>query len=1014
MSIDKAARDAPGQLTFNGEPDAGEAGSASALRGFVETPALDLSTPYATAVDIYWAAGWRRILPLPRGMKDPTPVIKDAHGRKVGSWTGGEAQDPSYADIMAWAESKPRGNVALRAPDDIVFLDVDAYGKKRGDLALQALIAELGPLPATWRSSSRGDGPSAGALGPGLYATGQYAFRVPAGSYFRGEAADGIDIIQATHRYTVAWPSTNPHNNGNVYRWYRDDGTLAEHGEVPRVASLPELPEAWLNYLLNSSARSTKAALGSSGDELKLSAGAEAYLAQLRRGPACGRAINTAQKFRREMAASSSLHNLARDATRALIMLGAEGHRLGSTGVDTHGKGSPIDLVYALMGNFVGLATAGGKGRTEHSAKAEWLRLVEGAVALAAGKIARPRGNDPECIEFPDEYPEWIGPVSPGGVGAVPDSVASRESGASSPSTAALDNTPVDHWGMWIPENDYVVDAHTARGQREPLQVTNPAIASEWARETIGRGALSGLFYRGEARSIVYTPAIGEDGYRVPRDAHADDGPAQVIPLNPRALAAMIQYAFACFKEREAKPKEVEDDKTKTFELADGRTVVRSAAMFPFEAAQTAMAAPHLLEHVRRLAGVVHSPTVREDGSLLSEPGYDSASQLLYLPEPGLVVPAVPERPTAGQVAEARELLHLMVSDFPFVTTHDRAAYFGLLLTPLLRVLTPGAYKGFAISAHQAGSGKTLLATLARIIHGGVFRAELPDDEPELRKAITSILDTTTGPIINFDNVTGLVKSGTLAGLLTSAVWDDRRLGTNELSRCENDRLWVLTGNNMSLGGDLRRRFIDINIDPGRPDPQLRSGFAIEDIEDWTRKNRGRLIASLLVLVRSWVAAGRPATRASSDGYGRWLAAVNGILANAGVVGLCDAPEARMRGEGAEDAEWGILLEAIESVFGSAEWTAKGVLAKVDTSGMDGMNNGPIGLDKLPERLAEKLGRSSGGVAVLTRSFGRWLMNHEGRWANSLTVRKTRETNLGSFWRIERYIPKADTQLSSI
>jgi len=168
-----------------------------------------------------------------------------------------------------------------------------------------------------------------------------------------------------------------------------------------------------------------------------------------------------------------------------------------------------------------------------------------------------------------------------------------------------------------------------------------------------------------------------------------------------------------------------------------------------------------------------------------------------------MVVPEVPEKPTEREIASARGLIAELLQDFPFVTMHDRAAYIGLLLTPLIRAIAPPEYKMFAISAHQAGSGKTLLADLARIIHGGVFRAELPAEEAEIRKQITTILDITTGPIVNFDNVTGVVRSSTLAGLLTSDVWDDRVLGTNTLARCVNDRVWVLTGNNMSLGGDL-------------------------------------------------------------------------------------------------------------------------------------------------------------------------------------------------------------------
>jgi hypothetical protein len=352
-----------------------------------------------------------------------------------------------------------------------------------------------------------------------------------------------------------------------------------------------------------------------------------------------------------------------------------------------------------------------------------------------------------------------------------------------------------------------------------------------------------------------------------------------------------------------------------------------------------------------------------------------------------------------------------LVADFPFVTEHDRAAYVGLLLTPLLRDLTPAPYKMFAISAHQAGSGKTLLATLARLVHGGVFRAEMPEDDAELRKQITTILQMTTGPIVHVDNVTGVVRSSTLAGLLTSAAWDDRKLGANDLARCVNDRVWTLTGNNMALGGDLVRRTIWVNIDPGRPDPQLRDGFKIADIEHHVRQQRGRYLAALLTLVRAWVAAGRPGQRASSDGYAAWLQAVNGILSVAAIPGQCDAPEARGQALGEEDDDWGHFLEALERVFGTNPWTGKEVLAKVDThptsSPFPGIIAQSQGLDlgDLPRELAEKLAKlpNGSGPAMLGRSLGKWLANRRGRWAANLTVREAGSNNSGKLWRIERY-----------
>ena len=95
-----------------------------------------------------------------------------------------------------------------------------------------------------------------------------------------------------------------------------------------------------------------------------------------------------------------------------------------------------------------------------------------------------------------------------------------------------------------------------------------------------------------------------------------------------------------------------------------------------------------------------------------------------------------------------------------------------------------------------------------------------------------------------------------MSGLLMSNVWDDRKLGVMDMARCVNDRFWIITGNNVALGGDLPRRSLRTVIDPGMPHPELRTGFEIEDLEGCATNRRGDLIAALLTLIRAWVVAG--------------------------------------------------------------------------------------------------------------------------------------------------------------
>jgi hypothetical protein len=512
------------------------------------------------------------------------------------------------------------------------------------------------------------------------------------------------------------------------------------------------------------------------------------------------------------------------------------------------------------------------------------------------------------------------------------------------------------------------------------LAVNNPAQVADWLRDELGRGHLAGIFNR--AGELVHTPREGEDGYVAPRNEKDSDGPAQIRPVDASRLASRCQYTYRVVKH-------VKDHDTEKWTVAP--------ALFPHAAAKVPVDVPDMLPNVRVLRGVVHAPVLRPDGSLLADPGYDGRTGLLHLPEPGLVIPFVPAEPTPAEVALARDWLNYMLSGFVFASDSDRCNFLGLLVTPSLRALLPPPYKLGAIGAPMPGSGKSLLAAVLRIVHGGVFRAEVPEDEAELRKQVTTILDVTTGPIVQFDNATGTLRSATMAALLTSGDWDDRLLGSNKLVQAKNDRLWIVTGNNLSIGGDLIRRTLWVTIDPGVPEPHLRTGFAIGNLEAWVRDNRGQLLHAILVLARAWVAAGMPAEECRSDSYATWTAAMRGLLGNAGFAGEFDAAATARQQVGADDSEWAHFLAKAYAAFADNPWKVADLIQLVSTNGLDGR---PIPSDALPGELADKFDRNQS----ISRSLGKWLANREGRWADNLAVKSAGTDRDGvRHWKVAKW-----------
>lgn len=517
------------------------------------------------------------------------------------------------------------------------------------------------------------------------------------------------------------------------------------------------------------------------------------------------------------------------------------------------------------------------------------------------------------------------------------------------------------------------------------VDVGLPAEAAAWLRDGVGSGRLSGMFSRkGE---LVFTPRVGQEGYVEVKDTRAENA-AAITLVTPRRLQARVQNRFEVFRW-------VESKKTK------GQWEEK-AALFPLEAAEVVVAAPDDAPNLRELRGVVHTPTFRPDGSLIDTPGYDVATGLLFLPtggQPG----AVPQTPTLGDVELAVKWLDYMLQDFAFVTAHDRASYLGLMLTPLLRSLIPAPYKLGVIEAHQPGSGKTFLARAITSIHGGAMHPELPATEEELSKVLSAILDTQTAPVVVFDNVTGVIRSSRLAGLLTSPTYSARRLGTGTTIEAENDRLWIITGNNAVLSGDLGRRNVRVRIDPGVPDPEARTNFAIADFESWVRTHRGELLWALLVLVKHWVVRGMPLPdEVTQDSYGRWTATIRGILGSAGMPGTFDDPSTRAVASDPEGEEWAVFAAAVYEATGGRPWTAKELLGLVGHGLAEEIESKPMSMDQVPSSVVGD--RVLVAPTSLSRALGKHLSFRNGRWFDGYCFKPSGVVKRRSvLWEVVKY-----------
>jgi DNA polymerase-1 len=326
------------------------------------------------------------------------------------------------------------------------------------------------------------------------------------------------------------------------------------------------------------------------------------------------------------------------------------------------------------------------------------------------------------------------------------------------------------------------------------------------------------------------------------------------------------------------------------------------------------------------LERVARAPFVRADGSICTAAGYDEASRTVLVPDPELGEIAVPEEPTAEQVAAALTLLRDdWLADMPFEGEASRANALALILTPLVRGLVPRVPLA-VVDGLQMGVGKNLFAECLMVFATGRVDDPKPytTDEEEQRKFITAAFRS-GDEVFVFDEAHEL-QGNALARALTSAVYSDRILGVSTVAKFPNRVTWVSLGNNVQVRGDVARRVYRIRLAPTEDNPQDRpqSSFRHPDLVGWTREHRAALIGAGLTLVRAWFAAGQPVPdrKTSFGSFEAWERLLGGILATAGQGGFLDNVR-EWRSESDFDTHyWTGHLIWLRETFGEREFSA--------------------------------------------------------------------------------------------
>ena len=261
-------------------------------------------------------------------------------------------------------------------------------------------------------------------------------------------------------------------------------------------------------------------------------------------------------------------------------------------------------------------------------------------------------------------------------------------------------------------------------------------------------------------------------------------------------------------------------------------------------------------------------------------------------------------------LSEAKSLLDEWLHDFPFADKASRVHAIAFALTLLLRPLIKGNVPLFLVSAPVPGTGKSLLVQTLCSVVTGVPAAAMTEanDSEEWRKRITSVLQTSP-PVVLLDNINRKLNSDALASVITTRVWQDRRLGQTEMVQVQNNAVWVATANNPTMSGELTRRCVWIHMDPVAERPWTRTGF-LHPLPMWGEEHRAELFGALVAVIDVWKQAGRPLAAPLLGSFEHWSSTLGGVLKTAGFEGFLGNLEVLWDWNDTESRDWRAFVDA--------------------------------------------------------------------------------------------------------
>jgi putative DNA primase/helicase len=398
------------------------------------------------------------------------------------------------------------------------------------------------------------------------------------------------------------------------------------------------------------------------------------------------------------------------------------------------------------------------------------------------------------------------------------------------------------------------------------------------------------------------------------------------------------------------------------------------------------------------LTGLINRPTLRRDGSLLSQPGYDKMTGLFFDPQ-GWTFDPIPVSPSRVDALAALEDLAELFQEVPFETEADRAVALSGLLTPLIRYALPSAPL-HAFTSPAAGTGKSMLVDIMGIIATGHEVAVMSqgnskeEDEKRLDAALVQGFQ-----LISVDNCDVPLEGARLCQALTQQSLSVRILGQTKQVEASTRVTFYATGNNLQISGDLTRRCLCCLIDAKIERPELRQ-FANKPKVS-ALKNRGRYVVAGLTILLAYHLAGYPSPPRPLASFEEWSDRVRGALIWLGCADPCVTMERIRVSDPKLEAEI-ILVEQWRDVVRKERLTTRELCDFAMEATPEDNKLHPALYDCL-----QAIAGESGGIC--TRRLGKALGRCAGRIISGMKITKDCKSTGDQTWRLEQLVTKNRT-----